>query len=167
MDPLAGASLRVHFAALPDPRVERTWRHRLLDIVTIAVCAVLCGAGTWVGVERWDTAKLPWLRTWLDLPPGVARHLRRVFAALDPATFERCFLGWVRGLAAATDGQVVAIDGKTALRRHDRPAGRAPIHLVSAWAGPRAGRRRGHVQRDRGDPARAASGRPLRASAAR
>ena len=136
MDPSAGASLRAHFAALPDPRVDRTKRHALLDVVTIAVGAVLCGADTWVDVETWGKAKLAWLRTWLDLPHGIPSHdtFGRVFAALDPAAFEHCFLAWVRDLAATTDGQVVAIDGKTARRSHDRPAGKAPLHLVSAWA---------------------------------
>src|SRR5688500_16515401 len=121
MDPAAGASLRAHFAALPDPRVARTRRHELLDVVTIAVCAVLCGADSWVEVERWGTAKLPWLRTWLDLPHGVPSHdtFGRVFAALDPAAFEAAFLGWVQALAATAAGEGIAIDGKTRRRSHD------------------------------------------------
>jgi predicted transposase YbfD/YdcC len=136
MPPWLGASLRAHFAALPDPRVERTKRHQLLDVVTIAVCAVLCGADTWVAVEAWGKAKLPWLRTWLDLPHGVPSHdtFGRVFAALDPTAFEATFLGWVRDLAATADGQVVAIDGKTLRRSHDRANGKEALHLVSAWA---------------------------------
>ena len=136
MDPVAGASLRAHFAALPDPRVARTRRHALLDVVTLAVCAIVCAADTWVDVERWGTAKLPWLRTWPDLPHGIPSHdtFGRVFAALDPIAFEACFLGWVRELAAAAAGQVVAIDGKTRRRSHDRRGGQAPLHLVSAWA---------------------------------
>ena len=136
MDPVAGASLRAHFAALPDPRVERTKRHQLLDVVTIAVCAVLCGADTWVDTEAWGKAKLAWLRTWLELPNGIPSHdtFGRVFAALDAAAFEACFLGWVRDLAAITAGQVVAIDGKTLRRSHDRTGGKGPLHLVGAWA---------------------------------
>jgi predicted transposase YbfD/YdcC len=136
MDPFAGRGLRAHFADLPDPRIERTKRHALLDVVTIAVCAVLCGADTWVDVEVWGKAKLAWLRTWLDLPHGVPSHdaFGRVFAALDPAAFEARFLAWVRDLAAATAGQVVAIDGKTLRRSHDRANGKGPLHLVSAWA---------------------------------
>jgi len=136
MDTLAGSSLRAHFAALPDPRVDRTKRHQLLDIVTIAICAVLCGADTWVDVEGWGKAKLGWLRAWLDLPHGVPSHdtFGRVFAALDPAAFEACFLAWVRDLATTAPGDVVAIDGKTARRSHDRAHGEASLHLVSAWA---------------------------------
>ena len=136
MDPLAAARLRSHFAALPDPRVDRAKRHDLLDIVAVALCAVICGADTWVDVARFGTAKTAWLRTFLALPNGIPSHdtFGRVFAALAPAAFEAAFLGWVRGLAVATAGEVVAIDGKTVRRSHDRANGGGPLHLVSAWA---------------------------------
>jgi predicted transposase YbfD/YdcC len=136
MLPAARANLRRHFAALPDPRVDRAKRHALLDIVAVALCAVICGADSWVEVEAFGRAKLPWLRTFLALPNGIPSHdtFGRVFAALDPAAFERCFLAWVRDVAAASDGEVVAIDGKTLRRSHDRASGKAALHLVSAWA---------------------------------
>ena len=136
MEPLADASLRSHFAALPDPRVARARRHDLLDVVTIALCAVLCGADGWVDVEAFGKAKLAWLRTFLALPNGIPSHdtFGRVFAALDPAAFEAAFLGWVRATTTATAGEVIAIDGKTLRRSHDRAAGAGPLHLVSAWA---------------------------------
>jgi predicted transposase YbfD/YdcC len=136
MDPLADASIRTHFGALPDPRVERAKRHDLLDILSIALCAVLCGADSWVDVEAFGKAKSAWLRTFLALPHGIPSHdtFGRVFAALDPTAFETAFLGWVRELAAATDGEVIAIDGKTLRRSHDRANGGSPLHLVSAWA---------------------------------
>jgi predicted transposase YbfD/YdcC len=136
MDPLAGCAIRTHFAALPDPRVDRTKRHGLLDIVAIALCAVICGADSWVEVERFGHAKRDWLRTFLALPHGVPSHdtFGRVFAALDPTAFEAAFLGWVQALATATEGQVVAIDGKTLRRSHDRATGQTALHLVSAWA---------------------------------
>ena len=136
MDPLSTARLRSHFAALPDPRVERAKRHGLLDIVAVALCAVICGADTWVDVAAFGTAKAGWLRTFLALPNGIPSHdtFGRVFAALDPAAFEAAFLGWVRGLVVATAGEVVAIDGKTVRRSHDRANGGGPLHLVSAWA---------------------------------
>lgn len=129
-------ALHTHFAALPDPRVDRTKRHALLDIVTIAVCAIICGADSWADVERFGQAKLPWLRTFLTLPHGIPSHdtFGRVFAALDPAAFEQCFLGWVQTLITRTAGTVVAIDGKTVRRSHDRAANREALHLVSAWA---------------------------------
>lgn len=136
MDPLTEASLRVHFATLPDPRVARARRHELLDILTIALCAVLCGADTWVDVEAFGKAKLGWLRSFLPLPNGIPSHdtFGRVFAALDAAAFEAAFVGWVRAVVPATAGEVIAIDGKTLRRSHDRANGGGPLHLVSAWA---------------------------------
>ena len=136
MDPLAGCAIGAHFAALPDPRVDRAKRHELLDVVSIALCAVVCGADTWVDVEEFGLAKEGWLRSFLALPNGIPSHdtFGRVFAALDPSAFEGCFLGWVQALATATDGEVVAVDGKTLRRSHDRCNGKGPLHLVSAWA---------------------------------
>lgn len=134
MDPLTDTRLRAHFGALPDPRVARARRHALLDIVMIAVCATLCGADTWVDIERFGKAKTAWLGTFLALPNGIPSHdtFGRVFAALDPVAFETAFLGWVRALA--TDEPMIAIDGKTLRRSHDRTNGVGPLHLVSAWA---------------------------------
>jgi predicted transposase YbfD/YdcC len=125
-----------HFAELVDPRIDRTKRHGLLDIVAIALCGVLCGADSWVEIEEFGHAKESWLRRFLALPHGIPSHdtFGRVFAALDPAQFERCFLHWVQALAVETAGQVIAIDGKTLRRSHDRLAGQGPLHLVSAWA---------------------------------
>ncbi len=124
-----------HFADLVDPRVDRTKRHALLDIVAIAVCGVICGADSWVEIEEFGHAKVTWLRSFLALPGGIPSHdtFGRVFAALDPTQFERCFLGWVRAFAKETAGEVIAVDGKTLRRSHDRLAGHGPLHLVSAW----------------------------------
>lgn len=137
MDSLPATCLRTHFGALADPRVERAKRHELLDILTIAVCGVLCGADSWVEIEAFGNAKLTWLRSFLALPNGIPSHdtFGRVFAALDPTAFETAFLGWVQSVAAVTKGQVIAIDGKTLRRSHDRANGGSPLHLVSAWAG--------------------------------
>ncbi|MBI3971763.1 MAG: ISAs1 family transposase [Chloroflexi bacterium] len=131
-----GPSLREHFAAVPDPRIDRTKRHQLLDIMTSAICAVLCGADSWVDVELFGQAKLTWLRTFLTLPNGLPSHdtFGRVFAALDPQRFEQGFLSWVRAIVTHTDGEVVALDGKTWRRSHDRGADQGALHLVSAWA---------------------------------
>jgi predicted transposase YbfD/YdcC len=136
VDPLADCAFAAHFADLPDPRIDRCKRHDLLDVVTIALCAVLCGADTWVDVAEFGRSKEGWLRTFLRLPHGIPSHdtFGRVFAALDPTAFEGAFLGWVQALVGATAGQVVAIDGKTLRRSHDRANGRGPVHLVSAWA---------------------------------
>lgn len=136
MDRCPGRAIRDHFATLPDPRVDRAKRHDLLAIVTIALCAVICGADSWVAVERFGHAKRSWLETRLPLPNGIPSHdtFGRVFAALDPTAFEAAFLGWVQTVVTATDGAVVAIDGKTLRRSHDRTHGRGALHLVSAWA---------------------------------
>ena len=133
----SSSSIEVHFAGLTDPRVDRTKEHRLVDIVTIALCAVVCGADDWVAVETFGRAKEAWLRTFLALPGGIPSHdtFGRVFARLDPEEFRACFLAWVRAVTggAAAEG-IVAIDGKTVRRSHDRGRGKAPLHLVSAWA---------------------------------
>lgn len=129
-------SIGAHFAALTDPRADRGPGHLLVDIVTIALCAVLCGADDWVAVETFGRAKAAWLRTFLALPSGIPAHdtFGRVFARLDPGEFQRCFLAWVRAVVPDTAGQVVALDGKTLRRSHDRANGQAALHMVSAWA---------------------------------
>lgn len=128
--------LATSFATLSDPRVERTKHHQLLDIILIAICAVICGAEGWVEVEAFGKTKKKWLKTFLPLPHGIPSHdtFGRVFAALDGAEFQRCFLEWVQAVNVLTAGQVVAIDGKTLRRSHDQRQGKAALHLVSAWA---------------------------------
>jgi len=90
---MEGITLQEHFATLEDPRVERTKRHQLLAIITIALCAVICGADTWVDVEEFGHAKRAWLETFLDLPNGIPPHetFGRVFARLDPEQGQRAF----------------------------------------------------------------------------
>ena len=136
MDERPPTSISTHFATLTDPRVDRTKEHLLVDIVTIALCAVICGADDWVAVETYGREKAAWLRTFLALPGGIPSHdtFGRVFARLAPEEFRQCFLRWVRAVVGEPDPQVVAIDGKTSRRSHDRRAGKAALHLVSAWA---------------------------------
>jgi predicted transposase YbfD/YdcC len=131
-----GRGLRDHFADLPDPRIERAKRHQVLDIVTIAICAVICGADSWVAGEAFGTRKEAFLRQFLALPNGIPSHdtFGRVFAVLDPAACATCFLAWVQDAVRTTAGQVVASDGTTLRRSHDRVAGKGPLPLVSAWA---------------------------------
>ncbi len=129
-------SLVHHFADLTDPRVERTRLHELLDIVAIAICAVIAGAETWEDIEEFGHAKHGWLGTFLALPNGIPSHdtFARVFARLDPDEFQRGFLAWIAALHEATGRQVVAIDGKALRRSFDRAKARSALHLVHAWA---------------------------------
>ena len=136
MSPNPTASILEHFAGLNDPRVERTKEHQLLDIIAIALCAVICGAEGWTQVEEWGRSKEAWLRTFLALPNGIPSHdtFGRLFARLDSEAFQACFVAWVQAVYDLTAGQVIAVDGKTLRRSHDRYLGKAAIHMVSAWA---------------------------------
>src|ERR1700693_3916791 len=136
MEGASVTALAEHFAALADPRVERTKVHALLTIVTIAICAVVCGAETWNEIEEFGTAKAAWLGTFLDLTDGVPSHdpFNRVFAALDPEQVRACFLHWMQAVASVLPAQVIALDGKTVRGSRDRGSGKRAIHMVSAWA---------------------------------
>lgn len=131
-----GIGIAEHFNALEDPRIERTKHHLLIDIVTIAICAVICGADDWIEVAAFGRGKIKWLQHFLALPHGIPSHdtFWRVFRALDPLQFETCFLAWVREVMHLTQGEVIAIDGKTLRHSYDRTDHKAAIHMVSAWA---------------------------------
>jgi predicted transposase YbfD/YdcC len=124
-----------HFEGLKDPRVERTRRHELMDIVIISLLAVVCYADGWSEIVDYAKTKESWLRTFLKLPNGIPCDdtFRRVFAALDPEQFQACFLSWTRSLVGGTNGKLVAIDGKTARHSFAGEEGKGPLHLVSAW----------------------------------
>lgn len=125
-----------HFASVQDPRIERTKDHLLIDILTIAILAVICGADGWVGIATYGKAKQTWLKTFLALPNGIPSHdtFARVFALLEPEQLQTAFLSWVRSVSRLTAGEVIAIDGKTARRSYDKGKGKGAIHMVSAWA---------------------------------
>jgi predicted transposase YbfD/YdcC len=132
-------SLSHHFADLIDPRCERSCQHELLDIVGIALCAVISGAEGWTAIEAYGHAKHDWLARFFRLPNGIPSHdtFRRVFCLLDPEEFQRSFAAWIAALAACGvgDRRLVPIDGKTVRRSGRRGRGLGPLHLVSAWAG--------------------------------
>lgn len=135
MDVDAPQGLLRAFADLKDPRVNRTKKHSLGDILAIAICAIICSADGWTQVAKFGRCKRKWFRTFLELPHGIPSHdtFGRVFAALDPVAFEACFMRWIADLAAASAGRLIAIDGKTLRRSLDVANGKAAIHLVSAW----------------------------------
>jgi predicted transposase YbfD/YdcC len=129
------SDLKNHFSSLNDPRIERTKKHKLLDIIIIAICGTICGADGWVEIEQFGKAKEAWLKTILELPNGIPSHdtFGRVFAHLDPVEFERCFIEWVQSISEKVEG-VIAIDGKTSRHSYDKANGKKALHMVSAWA---------------------------------
>jgi predicted transposase YbfD/YdcC len=129
-------AIQTHFADLDDPRIDRTRLHNLMDIVVIALCAVICGSEGWEDIAKYGVAKHAWLKTFLTLPNGIPSHdtFRRVFCLLDPRAFQACFQRWIDALSAGLGIKRIAIDGKTVRRSFDRASGKVALHLVSAWA---------------------------------
>jgi len=129
-------SVADHFRTLPDPRVRRTRRHALVDILVITLCAAICGADDWVAIARVGRAKRTWFRGCLTLRHGIPSHdtCGRVFAALDPEAFKTAFLAWVQTVATLLPGDGIAIDGKRWRHTFDTASDNAAIHMVSAWA---------------------------------
>jgi predicted transposase YbfD/YdcC len=136
MDTPMLATLDQHFSDLVDPRVDRTKLHKLVDILVIAICAVIAGADNWEDVEAFGKAKQEWFQTFLELPNGIPSHdtFTRVFARLEPEQFQTCFVRWIAAVSQRIGGQVIAIDGKVLRRSHDHGIGQAAIDMVSAWA---------------------------------
>ena len=129
-------SIAKHFGKVKDPRIERSKRHKLIDIFLIAICGVICGADSWVDIEMFGKSKLDWLKTFLKLPNGIPSHdtFGRVFAAINPEEFEKSFMEWVQAINEVTQGQVIAIDGKQLRGSMDNENGKNAIYMVSAWA---------------------------------
>lgn len=124
-----------HFAELTDPR-RREVVYPLINVVVIAVCAVISGADDFVAIAKFGRTKHDWFSRFLDLTNGIPSHDRfnAIFAAIKPAEFEKCLLSWITALHEVTGGQVIAIDGKTLRRSFDAANSKAAIHMVSAWA---------------------------------
>jgi predicted transposase YbfD/YdcC len=128
-------TLKECFAELPDPRVVERTSHSLVDILFLTLCAVICGMDDWESIEVWGEVRLDWLRQFVPLENGIPSHdtIARVFAALDSKQFQASFLRWMSSLCPSLEGQIVAIDGKTARGSHDRSIGKRAIHMVSAF----------------------------------
>lgn len=122
--------LEQYFGQMPDPRVERTRAHQLLDIIAIALFAVLSGADSWVAIETYGNAKRSWLESFLALPNGIPSHdtFARVLARLDPEAFEASFQEWLKALVSTLEAQLIAIDGKTVKGSYDREGGSKPCN---------------------------------------
>jgi predicted transposase YbfD/YdcC len=129
-------SFHDHFHELSDPRVERTRKHPLINILFITVCGVLSGANSFAAIQEFGCDRRLWFARYLDLTNGIPSDdtFARVLARLDPAAFEKCLLGWIQAVQEVTKSRLIAIDGKTLRGSYDRRDGKAAIHMVSAWA---------------------------------
>ncbi|GAX37349.1 ISAs1 family transposase [Nodularia sp. NIES-3585] len=129
-------SLVGHFADIKDPRVERTKKHQLTDILVIAILAVIAGAQGWEDIENYGISKQKWLEEFLALPNGIPSDdtFRRVFEFIDPEALNRCFLSWVETLVTKTGGEIIPIDGKSIRGSYDRNQGKSALHVISAWS---------------------------------
>lgn len=129
-------AIEEHFSKVVDPRVDRTKEHKLIDMIVIAICAVICGAEGWTDIENFGNSKLPWLKTFLELPNGIPSHdtFGRVFSMLDAQQFQLAFYEWVMAVNEIVHGQIVNIDGKRLAGSGDKFLGKRAIYMVSAWA---------------------------------
>ena len=125
-----------YFDSLNDPRMDRTKLHKLIDIVVITICAVICGADTWEAIELVGKEKHDWFKKYLELPNGIPSSdtFRRVFILINPLQFKNCFLNWIKAIRNVTKGDIIPIDGKTLRRSFDKSSNKACIHMVSAWS---------------------------------
>ncbi len=129
-------SIEQHFGGLRDPRVERTKAHQLLDILVLAICAIICGADDWEAVAEYGRDNQEWFQGFLELRNGIPSHdtFWRVFGALDGEQFQSCFISWIQSVSRLTNAEVIAIDGKYVRGSRDKGIGRGAIDMVSAWA---------------------------------
>jgi predicted transposase YbfD/YdcC len=125
-----------HFSKVKDPRKDRTKEHKLIDILVIAICAIICGAEGWVDIELYGNSKLQWLKTFLALPNGIPSHdtFGRVFSMIDAQQFQLAFYEWVLAVNEIIQGQIINIDGKCLRGSDDQKLGKRAIYMVSAWA---------------------------------
>ncbi len=132
---LKPSTIQKHFGTLTDPRTANKL-HLLIDIITISICAVICGATAYEHIEEFGKDNFDWLDQFLELPNGIPSHdtLGRVFSMIDPREFQSSFMKWVEDVSQILKNEIVAIDGKTLRRSHDYPSGKKAIHMINAWA---------------------------------
>jgi predicted transposase YbfD/YdcC len=130
------AGIEKHFGNIEDPRIERTKLHKLVDIMVIAICAVIAGSDNWEDIEEFGKARKEWFQTILEIPNGIPSHdtFNRLFARIETEQFQNSFISWMRSASELIGGQVIAIDGKVVRRSHDNGIGKSAIDMVSAWA---------------------------------
>jgi len=136
MDGTSIGKLMNHFGKISEPRIGNAKRHKLLDIIIIAICATICGADSWVDVEMFGKSKQEWFKKFLELPNGIPSHdtIGRVFRMVNPEEFQRSFLAWIETIQKLTKGEVIAIDGKQLHGSRDKDSGQSALDIVSAWA---------------------------------
>jgi predicted transposase YbfD/YdcC len=136
MEEKAIGRITEHFGKVSDPRIGNATRHKLMDIIVVAICAVVCGADGWSDVALFGKSKLKWFKTFLELPHGVPSHdtFGRVFGLINSEEFQCSFLDWVKTIQNLTKGEVIAIDGKQLHGSKGSNNGQTAIDMVSAWA---------------------------------
>jgi len=129
-------AIEEHFSKVNDPRRDRTKEHKLIDIIGIAICAVICGAEGWVDIENFGNSKLSWLKAFLELPNGIPSHdtFGRVFSMIDAQEFQLAFYEWVWAVNDIIQGQIINLDGKQLRGSKNKVLGKRAIYMVSAWA---------------------------------
>ncbi len=124
------------FQSVKDPRSPKNRLYALDEVLFLCICAVVSGAEGWRAIAQFGHAKLDWLRHYLPYENGIPNEdsLAWIIGRLNVKAFEACFIEWVNGVAKQPDGEIIAVDGKTARRSPHRQSGKSPLHVVSAWA---------------------------------
>ncbi len=130
------ACITDYFSTLKDPRLERHKLHSLNDIIVLAICAISSGSDGWEAIEDFGKEKEDWLRQYISLKNGIPSHdcIAYTLQKISPSGFRECFMKWVNAVKETTEGEIIAVDGKTARGSQDRKNNRKPLHMVSAWA---------------------------------
>lgn len=133
---MLATSFADHFCELPDPRLDRQKHHSLMEILFISICAVICGATSFVDMEDFGNAKIEWFKMHLELIGGIPSHdtFNRVFSIIDPDKFSDCFISWTQAISEEVDGDIIAFDGKTLRHSFDSATGTSAIHVMNAWS---------------------------------